>query len=65
MNKKFTRTIGGLTFNETHNFFFGNINGMKVTMNQVTLKDGTVKWMVKEEMELYEVAQKQEDKNRF
>jgi hypothetical protein len=65
MNKKFTRTIGGLTFNEAHNFFFGNINGMKVTMNQVTLKDGNVKWLVKEEMELYEVTPKQEEQPRY
>ena len=57
MKRKFTRTVGSLTFNEQHNFFYGTINGMRVTMNQFTLKDGSVKWFVKEEMEVYEVSQ--------
>lgn len=67
MKRKFTRTIGEIVYNEQYGFFYGYVNGMKVTMNQA-LKDGQPilndkglpKWFVKEEMEVWEV----EDKGR-
>ena len=63
MIKKFNRTIGSLTFNEQHNFFHGYISGAKVTVNQVTTKDGSIKWFVKEELELYEMQEKNTNRN--
>lgn len=63
MKRKFNRTIGSVTFNEQHNFFHGHINGARVTMNQVTDREGKVKWLIREEIELYELPEKNDRRN--
>lgn len=54
IKKKLKRKVGELVFNEKHSFFHGYVHGQKVTMNEVTLKDGSVKWLLSEDFEVYE-----------
>ncbi len=61
MEKKYTHTIGSLTYNEANGFFFGNVNGRHVTVNQIQTKEGKTIWIVKEELMLYEHAPKQQN----
>ena len=63
MKRKFKITAGELTYNEQHGFFHGWINGKKVTMNQITDKEGKVKWLVNEDLEVFEVQDKSQQPN--
>lgn len=58
MKRKFKRTIGDMVYNEQHNFFHGWLKGNKVTMNKIVDKEGKEKWLVSEELDLYESEQK-------
>lgn len=55
MKRKFRITVGDLTYNDEHGFFYGRVNGKKVTVNQISDKDGKVKWLVNEELEVWEM----------
>jgi hypothetical protein len=61
MKKKYRRTIGNLQYDEKHDFFFGQINGTRVTMNRFTDKEGKVRWILNEEFELFEVQEKKQE----
>lgn len=63
MKRKFRITVGDLTYNDEHGFFFGRINGKKVTVNQFTDKEGKQKWLVNEELEVWEMKDDKESKN--
>jgi hypothetical protein len=55
MKRKFYRTIGEIK--EGQYGLFGRINGQYVTLKEITDKDGSVKWLVNESMEVFEVDQ--------
>ena len=62
MKKQFKITIGEVKFNKEHNFFHGYLNGRKVTMNMHTDDSGEEKWLVTEEITVYEVKEKVKEK---
>lgn len=59
MKKKLRHIIGSVEFRESQNggFFSGTIRGERVTMNRIVdKKDGREKWLINEEIDVFEVA---------
>jgi hypothetical protein len=65
MKKVLKFNIGYLTYNEQHGFFWGRINGRKVTMNQFKDKDGKDQWSIQEELEVFETEPKERKAQGF
>lgn len=64
MKRKFRVTVGEVQFFDQYQCFYGRINGKKVKINQVTDKEGKAKWLVSEELEVWEIDEEQSNQNR-
>jgi hypothetical protein len=56
--RRFRRTMGTLQYNQEHGFFYGYLDGKKVTMNRHIDEKQQEKWFVSEEIDVFEVEPK-------
>jgi hypothetical protein len=62
MKRKFRRNIGEVMYNADHNFFSGRVNGSNITMNLYKDPNGKEKWLIQEELNVFEVFEQPEQK---